>query len=202
MQPETPPPLQKPSPASMHWGTKLVIGLALIPALLIGALSVLRFCGFVHPYSVPTGAMAPAVSAGDHIMTERFTYLFREPRRGDVAAFTGNGIPGLQPATIYLKRVAGEPGEHVRISEGKLFVNDKPVSLSNEMGEISYNVPPHAALVAPKQDVNVPEASYFVLGDNSTNSLDSRYWGNLPRGNIRGRVAFRYWPPRRIGWVK
>ena len=116
---------------------KILIALALVPAFCYGALLVLRVCGLVRPFSVPTGAMTPAVSAGDHIMMEGITFLSRRPRRGDIVVFKTDGIATLPPATIYLKRVAGEPGDHVRISGGKLFVNDKQVSLSNAVGEIA-----------------------------------------------------------------
>ena len=182
--------------------SKLIIGLALIPACLFGALIGLRLCGLIRPFSVPTGAMTPAVSGGDHVMMEGWTYIARQPRRGDVVVFRTDGIAALPPATFYVKRIAGEPGDHLRISKGKLFVNDKQVSLSNAMGQIVYDLPPSAGTFSPMTDLTVPEGCYFVLGDNSTNSFDSRFWGSVPRGNILGRVAFCYWPAQRAGWVK
>jgi signal peptidase I len=182
--------------------SKLLIGLALIAAFFVGALILFRVCGLMRPFSVPTSAMAPAISPGDHIAMEGFTFLSRQPRRGDIVVFKTDGIPSLRSATLYIKRVAGEPGDHVRISQGKLFVNEKQVSLSNEMGEIVYHLPPNSASFSPKTDVTVPSGCYFVLGDNSTNSLDSRFFGSLPRGNIIGRILFCYWPPRRSGLVK
>ena len=182
--------------------SKLLIALALIPAFVVGALIVLRICGFVRPFAVPTGAMTPAVSAGDHIIMEGVTFLSRQPRRGDIVVFKTDGIASLPSATIYLKRVAGEPGDHVQFSGSKLFINQKQVSLSNAVGEIAYDLPPHVETLSPQTDVTVPSGCYFVLGDNSTNSLDSRFWGSVPRGNIIGRVSFCYWPPQRVGRVK
>jgi signal peptidase I len=202
MNPDTPPPLPQPARVSMSGRSKLLLGLAIVPACLVGALVVLRTCGLVRPFSVPTGAMTPAVSAGDHVMMEGVTFIARHPRRGDVVVFSTDGIDSLPPATFYVKRVAGEPGDHLRLSEGKLFVNDKQVSLSNAAGEIVYHVPPGAEAFSPKTDLTVPDGCYFVLGDNSTNSLDSRFWGSVPRGNIIGRVSFCYWPPQRVGGVK
>jgi signal peptidase I len=202
MQPTTPPPLPQLSQAAMSRRSKLLIALALIPAFVVGALFVLRICGLVRPFSVPTGAMTPAVSAGDHVVMEGMTFVTRNPRRGDVVVFRTDGIASLPPATFYVKRVAGEPGDHLRISDGKLFVNDKQVSLSNAVGQIVYDLPPHAETFSPKTDLTVPDGCYFVLGDNSTNSFDSRFWGSVPRGNIIGRVSFCYWPPQRAGGVK
>ena len=186
----------------MSRSSKLLIALAPIAAFVVGALIVLRICGLIRPFSVPTGAMTPAVSAGDHIMMEGVTFLYGQPHHGDIVVFKTDGIPSLPPETLYVKRVAGEPGDHVRISGGKLFINEKRVSLSNAVGEIAYDLPPHVETFSPQTDVTVPNGCYFVLGDNSTNSLDSRFWGSVPRGNIIGRVSFCYWPPQRIGGVK
>jgi signal peptidase I len=186
----------------MGRGSKLLIGFALLPACFVTALILLRLCGLVRPFSVPTGAMAPAVSPGDHFMMEGITFLSRQPRRGDIVVFKTDGIASLPAAAFHIKRVAGEPGDHVRISEGKLFVNDRQVSLSNAAGEITYNLPPLAGGFSAQTDVKVAPGSYFVLGDNSTNSFDSRFWGSVPRGNIIGQVSFCYWPPDRIGRVK
>jgi signal peptidase I len=196
------PPLPKSRQPTMSRRSKLLVGLALIPVFCFGVLVVLRISGLVRPFSVPTGAMTPAVVPGDHLMMEGVTFLFRQPRRGDIVVFKTDGIALLPPATFYFKRVAGEPGDHVRITGGKIFVNDKQVSLSNSVGEIVYDLPPYVGAFSPQTDVIVPRGCYFVLGDNSTNSLDSRFWGSVPRGNIIGRVSFCYWPPKRVGGVK
>src|ERR1035438_3519587 len=137
MQPDTPPPLPQPKRASTSRRNNVVMGLAFVPAFFVGAVIVLRICGLIRPFSVPTGAMTPAVSAGDHIIMENITFLCRQPRRGDIIVFKTDGIASLPPATFYVKRVAGEPGDHLLISERKLFINDKHMSLSNAVGEIA-----------------------------------------------------------------
>jgi signal peptidase I len=151
---------------------------------------------------MPTSSTTPAVSAGDHIFMEGASFLFRQPHLGEVIVFKTDGITPLPPQQFYVKRVAGRPGEHVRLADGKLFVNEKQVSLSNAFGEIVCDLPKGPGGVAPYTDLTVPADSYFVLGDNSTNSLDSRYWGGVPRKNIIGRVWFCYWPQQRAGKVK
>ena len=201
MEPETPPFLVQPPRASTNERTKLVVTLVLIPACVIGALIVLRIVGLLWPFNVPTGAMTPAVSAGDHVVMEGMTFLARKPRRGDIVVFRTDGIGSLPPTQFYVKRIAGEPGDHLRILDGKVFINDKQVSLSNAAGEIAY-YPPRAMTIPPKTDLTVPDGCYFVLGDNSTNSFDSHYWGSVPRGNIIGRISFCYWPLQRVGGVK
>jgi signal peptidase I len=202
MHPDSPPPLPKPPRLSLSRRSKLVIGLALVPALLFGALILLRICGLLRPFNVPSAAMTPAVSAGDHVLMEGITFLYRQPLRGEIIVFKADGIALLPPGEFYIKRVAGEPGDRVRISDGKLFVNEKQVSLSNAVGAVFYDPPPGNTFSTPRPDVMVPDACYFVLGDNSTNSLDSRFYGSIPRSRIIGRISFCYWPPQRIGGVK
>lgn len=200
VQPTAPPPLTQLPQAKISQRSKFLIALALVAAFCVNAIIMLRICGLVRPFSVPTGAMTPAVSAGGHIMMEGVTYLFRHPRRGDIVVFKTDGIASLPAGQFYVKRVAGEPGDHVRISGGRLFVNDKQVSLSNDVGEIAYNLPRSVTL--PQTDVTVPIGCYFVLGDNSTNSFDSRFWGSVPRENVIGRVSVCYWPPEKAGGAK
>ncbi len=202
MNQSTPPLLQSTQRTCLKRREKVIIALALVPAVFVGTLIVLRIFGLVRPFSVPTGAMTPTISAGDHVMMEGVTFLVRKPRRGDVVVFRTDGIASLPPSTFWVKRVTGEPGDHVRITDGMLYVNDKHVALSNATGEIAYFLPPHAETFPAKTDVTVPDSYYFVLGDNSTNSFDSRFWGSVPHDNIVGRILFCYWPPQRVGWVK
>jgi signal peptidase I len=199
--PKEVPPLMKATQTWINRRIRLVIGLSMLPAFFIGIMIFLRLCNLLRPFSIPTGGMTPAVSPGDHILVEGFTFLFGKPHRGDIVVFKTAGIESLPQDQIYVKRVAGEPGDHVRISDGKLFINEEPVSLSNAFGEIVYNLP-WTFRNTTKTDVRVPNDSYFVLGDNSTNSLDSRFWGSVPCGNIIGRVACCYFPPQRSGRIK
>jgi signal peptidase I len=211
----TPPPLPRNVPGlNPTLNTKAVganrrgrmpVGAAILVVaggVSVVGLIVLRLADLICPFSVPTGAMAPAVSSGDHVIMEGLTYLSRKPRLGDIVVFKSEGLQMLPPST-YLKRVAGQPGDRLRISDGKLYVNEAQVALSNANGQIHYvNMTGSTYLVSSNDTATIPDGHYFVLGDNSTNSLDSRYWGFLPAGNIRGRVSFCYWPPGRVGPVK
>src|SRR5581483_4189875 len=108
-----------------------------------------------------------------------------------------NELPSNQ---VYIQRIAGEPGDHLELAGGKLYINGSLVTLSNEAGPITYFAPAVSSRVVT--NLIVPADSYFMLGDNSINSYDSRYWGTVPRANIIGTPAFRYWPAGRIGGVK
>jgi len=199
MKPGTPPPLPKSTPPTRKRRRRVLIAVLVIFGVALGSL---RPLGLIRPFSVPTGGMAPAVSAGDHVMMEGLSFLLRKPRRGDVVVFKTDDIVGLSPGMSYVKRVAGEPGDRLRITDGKLYINDQHVVLSNASGEITYQLPFGSPIAAANTDLIVPEGEYFVLGDNSINSLDSRSWGCVPARNISGRIAFCYAPASRIGSVR
>lgn len=164
-------------------------------------LVICRVFGLIAPFSVPTAGMAPTIQPGDHVLSEGFTYLACRPGRGDVVVFQTDGIAWLPPAT-FVKRLAGLPGDRVRIADGRLFINDLPVSLSNSVGANIYRVPAGSEPAAPWTNVTVPAGHYYVLGDNSTNSADSRFWGCVPACNIKGRIVLCFWPPHRMGAVR
>jgi signal peptidase I len=180
---------------------KGLILLGTLPGLVFALLVGLRICGLIRPFSIPTGAMVPAISPGDHVLMEAFTFHVRKPHRGDLVVFKGDGLPLLRPE-IYVKRIAGEPGEQVRVSDGALWINGQRTAMSNQVGQVSYTLPEPFRQSTPYTELTVPPGRYYVLGDNPTNSLDSRYWGCLPARNVIGRIWFCYWPPGRIGVVK
>ncbi len=147
--------------------------------------------------------MAPTIQAGDNIVMENLTFRARRPRRGDVVVFKTDGISELPSGQIFVRRVVGEPGEQVRISAGRLYVNNESVTLSNAAGEIRYAQHAFARYLTSDADTfTVTANSYFLLGDNSANSMDSRFWGSVPAGNILGMASLIYWPWLRRGGIK
>lgn len=203
----SPPPLPPSQVFSSQRRTRLLVGilvtLAASLALVVFALVILSATGLLRPFSLPTAAMAPAISRGDEFYVESLTYLVTKPKRGDIIIFRTDGIPSIEPHTLYTKRLVGLPGDRLSLSKGVLSVNDQPVSLRNRSGEIHYTSPLHARyLVFDTDTVTVPAGQYFVLGDNSTNSLDSRYFGFLPVSSVVGRASFCYWPPGHFGLIQ
>ena len=149
------------------------------------------------------------VNTGDHVFVDKFSYHFCPPRRGDVFVFSTKDIRGLEahhnPAEgsqYYIKRLTGLPGDTLRVDPPKLFVNGAPAKglgfervMSKEDGYAGYfNGPPNGLLNDPDNELHVPPKGYVAMGDNSGNSLDSRYWGFVPQRNIMGRALFVYWP--------
>jgi signal peptidase I len=155
----------------------------------------LRLAGLLIPFLTPTSAMSPTIRKGDCVVMEGISYKLQPPTRGDLLIFRTGDIPSIREDTLYVKRLVGLPGERLRIREGELLVNDRPMRLLDaEKKPIRYL---NAALLSqPAQEITVPPDSYFVLGDNSANSADGRYWGFVPKRAVLGRVWFRCWPWR------
>jgi signal peptidase I len=180
----------------------VVVVVAIPVALCFSGLVVLRLTGMIRPFRVPTGGMSPAIRPGDQILMEALTYRWSKPHRGDVVVFRTDKISSIPGPTIYLQRLAGVPGDRLSIRYASLYVNEGRVSMHTKAGEIVYvNAPPGRYLDTNYDVVIVPSDRYFLLGDNSPNSYDSRYWGFLPASSVIGRAAVCYWPPGRIGVI-
>jgi signal peptidase I len=146
-----------------------------------------------------------AVDTGDQVFVDKFSYNFFKPHRGDVFVFRTNHIFGIRedPDTgspFYIKRLAGLPGDELRIDPPLLFINGK-IAEGFGFARIMTAKPPyrgyalgHDYLSEPNRSFTVPQDGYFALGDNSYNSYDSRYWGPVPEENLVGRGLLVYWP--------
>jgi signal peptidase I len=147
-----------------------------------------------------------AVDTGDQVFVDKFSYNFITPHRGDVFVFRTDNIPAIpgDPETgehsFYIKRLAGLPGDMLRIEPPYLYANGR---LAEGFGfsRVMAAKPPyrgyapgHSYLADPTKTFTVPAHSYFAMGDNSYNSFDSRYWGPVPEPNLVGRGLFVYWP--------
>ena len=158
----------------------------------------------VQAFKIPSGSMEPTLEIGDHILVNKFLYgvkipftdlsfwAWEQPQRGDVVVFT---YP-LEPEKDFIKRVIAVGGDTVRMVNKKLYIN----------GAEAYD--PHAVYKegtllpggggdAQKRDnfgpITVPPGKLFVLGDNRDRSLDSRFWGFVPLGEVKGKAFIIYW---------
>ena len=172
----------------------------------------------VQAFIVPTGSMESTVLIGDHLLVDKLSYApadsfskyllpYTEPKRGDVIVFR-------YPMDIrqnFVKRVIGVPGDHLRIVDKVVYVNGKAlvepytqhVDSRMEPYRDNFPAPPNGPVADRAQEMLsaqvsngelvVPPDSYFAMGDNRENSLDSRYWGFVPRENIIGKPLVIFW---------
>jgi len=170
----------------------------------------------VQVFYIPSSSMVPTLEVNDRILVEKVTYRFREPRRGEIVVFEGETraqpvqrggvvqralrglgqLLGLSPADArdFVKRVIGLPGDVIRIDEsGTVFVNE--VALA----EPYLNGPDER----PYGPVTVPEGKLFFLGDNRTNSSDSRFGlGFVDRSRVVGRAIVIIWPFDHLTYIR
>lgn len=138
-------------------------------------------------YRIETASMATSLQAGDRVLLNKLAYRFGPVRRGDVIAFEDMERPG----EVAIKRVVALPGDKIALETGRLFVNDQrrpEAYLGRGLAGTGYFGP-----------IAIPAGHFFVLGDNRSRSVDSRFSGPVPEDLILGRVSLRVWPPGRAG---
>ena len=157
----------------------------------------------IQAFKIPTGSMRSTLLEGDLILVNKFIYgakipfidlnlpALKQPKKGDVIVF----IYPDSPKKDFIKRLAGLPGETLEIKDGTVYVNDKPLIDSIFNQRYYYN---RGEFGQEGRKIKIPDDNFFVLGDNSASSQDSRYWGFVPRKNILGKALVIYWPPQRI----
>ena len=143
-------------------------------------------------FRIPSGAMAPTLLVGDNIQTDGWAFRSSLPERGDIVVFR---YP-KDGKTMYVKRIIGLPGETIEYSQKGLYVSgellDEPY-VSEQNNQRSLN---------SLFQVTVPEAHYFVLGDNRDSSRDSRHWGFVPKENIHAEVKFIFYSSGRVDGLR
>jgi signal peptidase I len=154
--------------------------------------------------SVASEGMAPTLGSGDRLLLSSYSYWFKAPKRGELVAFRTDHLPSwlVNPGQIYAKRVFALPGETLRVQQGILLVNGVPLRAGGQPFKLQEYRVPGSQFLREGADYVVPADTFFVLGDNLNNSLDSRYFGPVQRRDILGKLTKRYWPLRRIGDVR
>ena len=213
-------------PSRLRRWTKSAVDLAFVVLVVLAAKAAIA-----EPFYVPSGSMEPTLLIGDELLATKYPYgystaslpalfelpsspriLSALPQRGDVVVFRWPG----DRAQVWVKRVIGLPGDHIRLQDRQVLVNGVAVAENYvihtkpdydrfrddfPLTDIpSANMEPRwweeMGILVRNGELIVPPDRYFVLGDNRDESLDSRYWGCVPREYIIGRPLLIYWSVR------
>jgi signal peptidase I len=161
----------------------------------------------VNPYRIPSSSMEPTLHCArpasgcearwsDRVLANRFIYRFRDPRRGEIVVFETPPAARQRCGAggTFVKRLVGLPGERVELrNEG----GSSYVYIDGKKLDEPY-IQPNRRDTRGAETYNVPQGQYFMMGDNRSQSCDSREWGTVPRQNLIGKVFATYWPPNRI----
>lgn len=173
-------------------------GEALFLAILM-ALFIRTF--IVQAYKIPSGSMIPTLEIGDHILVNKFVYGIKipfadrflislgMPKRDDIIVFK---YPEDETKD-FIKRVIGLPGDIVEIKDKIVYINGKPL---DELYVIHRDPSILPKEFQPRDNLDpiiVPQDSYFMMGDNRDQSLDSRFWGFVRLNKIKGKAFGIYW---------
>ncbi|MBI9012064.1 MAG: signal peptidase I [Clostridiales bacterium] len=130
--------------------------------------------------TIPTASMEPTLMINDRLFAYRPAYLFSDPKRGDIVVFNK-----MDSDVLYVKRVIGLPNEIFEINNGIIYIDNIALESDYTEVETTGNYGP----------VTIPEESYFMLGDNRSDSNDSRYWSftYISKSDIKGKALIKYY---------
>jgi len=160
----------------------------------------------VNPYRIPSSSMEPTLHCArpgpgcearfsDRVLANRFIYHFRKPHRGEIVVFKTPPLAKEKCGAggTFVKRLIALPGETWQEKNGVVYIDGRKLIepyIKPDRRDTGVSYPAR----------KIPPGMYFMMGDNRSQSCDSREWGPVPRKNLIGPVFFVYWPPNRIGF--
>ncbi len=194
------------SPASSLFELVAIVAVAVLLAFVIQAF-------LVKPFRIPSESMEKTLNVGQRVLVDRVSFHFTDPHRGDIVVFKPPAGADAQPPTCgaaartdgmpcdrptpgqsdnnYIKRIVAEPGDRLKVLDGKVYLNGRRQSepFAEDCADCELL----------DQEITIPPDHFFMMGDNRGQSADSREWGPVPRDSIVGNAFFTYWRPNRIG---
>lgn len=169
---------------------------------------IVRSC-VVQSFKIPSGSMLDTLVIGDCLLVNRFVYGIkvpftdlrlpgiRAPERGDVIVFK---YPEDRSKN-FIKRLIGIPGDEILIKDKRVYINGTIYQNPHEVHKDPQLLPREQAPRDNFGPVRVPADRYFMMGDNRDNSLDSRFWGFVPKADIVGLAFIKYWSWDQSRWL-
>lgn len=194
--PEVPQEEEKPGNENfIVAGVKKLIALFLdFLETIVVALSifVVIYLFIFQPHEIIGASMEPNFYNKEYILTDKISYRFHEPNRGDVVILKAPNNPEVD----YIKRVIGLPNERLKVANGSVFINGEKL-YEPYLKDATTLFP--GSYMQEGVEITIPEGFYFVMGDNRSHSSDSREFGPITLQSLIGRAFIRYWPPQHFG---
>ncbi len=165
------------------------------------SLFIIVYLFLFQPHLVKGSSMYPSFQNGEFLLTNKISYRFNIPQRGDVIVFKAPpSEPCAEIECEYIKRIIALPGEKVKVSSGQIYVDDQPLK---EVDYLSKNIQTASGTFLQENvERVVPEGYFLALGDNRPYSRDGREFGPISRDSIIGKAWLRYWPLPKLGFIK
>lgn len=148
-----------------------------LPEMIVFLIALILFSTVCSPGRIPSGSMEPTLNIGDIAITNNLAYISKAPQRGDIVTLQSDATGNK----TLIKRIVGLPGDSMMFIEGQIYINGK---------RILEDYLPAGIETESFKDFEVPAGHYFVMGDNRSNSYDSRHWINpyVPAESIHGKM--------------
>ena len=172
-----------------------------------GGLAFILVLFVAQAFKIPSGSMLETLQIGDHLLVNKFLYGLKvpfkdayivrgkDPQIGDIIVFRYPKDPSLD----FIKRIVGVPGDTLEMKNKELYRNGLKV-------EEPFTRHTQPLIMTPQRDnwgpITIPADEYFVMGDNRDESLDSRFWGTVPRTAIHGKAWIIYWSSNGLSDIK
>ncbi len=178
--------VEQPQESKQSGILRTLISIIVMVAFVFGLSYLLRVFVF-QAFEIPSGSMESTIMTGDMVFAEKVSYYFREPEPGDIITFEDPEIPGR----TLIKRCIATEGQVVDINDedGLVYVDGVALDEPYTHGKPSYTLPNGVEF-----PYTVPEDEVWVMGDNRTNSSDSRRFGSIPVDSVTGHGVMVYWP--------
>ncbi len=160
---------------------------------------VLLYLFVAQPNQVNGSSMVPNFTDGEYLLTDKLSYQFSTPQRGDVVVFKAPSTEACSENECeYIKRVIGVPGDKVMVKDNDVYLNGSKL-VQNFLPDDFVTMPGN--FCKEGEEVSVPEGQYLVFGDNRSHSRDGREFGPIKKDLILGKAFFKYWPLSAMGLI-
>ena len=143
----------------------------------------------ITPYVVPTGSMLETIQEGDMLLGESVSLYFTEPQQGDIVTFYSP-----EDGEVLIKRVIAVAGQTIDLIDGDVYVDGEKLDEPYVDGKPTYSLSDYVGSAGISYPYTVPEGMIWVMGDNRTDSSDSRYFGPVDVDDVTSKALLIYWP--------